>query len=78
MLVVLESFIQSQHGVLRAPLDLDTRLLDKGIIDSFALVSLSEELARAFALDLPPDALLPEDFETPRTLWTRLEQLMSP
>mgnify|MGYP001367386587 CR=1 FL=1 len=75
VLKILEEFIIREKGRLSEPLSLDTPLLQRGLIDSFAIVSLGEEFARAFGITVTSGTLIPEDFETPRQLWSRLQEL---
>jgi acyl carrier protein len=75
VLKIIEDFIIREKGRLSEPLSLDTPLLQRGLIDSFAVVSLGEEFSRAFGITVTSGTLIPEDFETPRALWSRLKDL---
>jgi acyl carrier protein len=74
LILLLEEFIARERGTPQK-VTLDMRLLESGIIDSFALVRLGEEVAVAFDLELTPGMLVPEDFETPGILWARLQEI---
>lgn len=59
-------------GLLRQTLGVevpshDTDLIDSGLLDSLALVSLLAEIERAFGFELPLDTLEVDDFRTIRT-----------
>lgn len=77
VLELIKGFIIRQRGALPEAVELDTRLLDAGLIDSFGLVDLGEEISRALGIPLLTGNLLPEDFESPRTLWLRIEEISS-
>jgi acyl carrier protein len=75
VLKIIEEFIIREKGRLSEPLSLDTPLLQRGLIDSFAVVSLGEEFGNAFGIALTSGSLIAEDFETPRLLYNRLKDL---
>ena len=76
-LTVVRDFVASSSGGDVSSIDGDTLLLQDGHIDSFALVDLIGELERKLGLDLPEGALIPEDFETTKTLFDRLGEIQS-
>jgi acyl carrier protein len=49
--------------------------LRDGYLDSFALVELIADLEKHLNTPLEDGALIPEDFETPETLYNRLQEL---
>ena len=73
--VISESIVRAK-GDLSTPLTLDTPLLE-GLVDSFGLIELSEDIARALDLPLLSGNFVPEDFETPRTVWNRIQEILS-
>ncbi len=75
VLEIIQQFITHKQGAAARPIAADTPLLGEGYLDSFALVELIAELERQLPATLPDGSLIPEDFETPRTLCERLEQL---
>lgn len=53
----------------------DTPLFEEGLVDSFGMSSILAALEDATGQQLPEGALLPDDFESPRTLHTRLQEV---
>ena len=76
VLVIIREFVVREKGELTEKIDLDTPLLD-GVVDSFGLIDLAEEIGKAFELPLLSGNLLPEDFETARTLWNRIQDVQA-
>lgn len=76
VLLIIREFVARQKGATETPIELDTPLLDEGIVDSFGLMDLAEEFGNAFEIQLL-GKLLPEDFESPRTLWNRIQDVAS-
>jgi acyl carrier protein len=68
-------YVTKTRGTPKAPITADTKLYQEGHVDSFGLVDLIADLETALAIDLPPGALIPEDFESPRVLWSRIREL---
>ncbi len=75
-LSVVRGFVARTRGVPELAITAETRLLQEGHVDSFGLVELITELEGQLGLDLPQGSLIPEDFETPRSLHERLEALV--
>jgi acyl carrier protein len=75
VLEVVRQFIAHKQGAAARSIDADTPLLRDGHIDSFGLVELIAELQQKLRIDIPDGALIPEDFETPRVLFERLQDL---
>lgn len=65
---------------IRADIDfnnLDKKLIDDEMLDSFDIISIVGELNEAFDVDISVDELLPENFNTPDAmveLITKLQQ----
>ena len=76
ILGIVREFVTAQGGE-GAAIEADTRLLQEGHVDSFALVELIDALGRSLAKDLGDGALLPEDFESVAVLHARLSELFS-
>lgn len=76
LLVIVRGFVEREKGKLTTPINLDTPLLD-GVVDSFGLIELAEEIGKAFALPALSEDLLPEDFESARKLWGRIQEVES-
>ena len=52
-------------------------LIDGGILDSFDIVALVAEIDDAFGIEIPAEALLPENFNSAKAIFTLIQQLRS-
>lgn len=52
-----------------------TLLLEEGILDSFDMVNLVYELNEAFAVEIGPLELLPENFESPEKIDSLIQKM---
>ena len=59
----------------RDPLQADTGLIEKGILDSIEILNLVAFLEEEFAVTLPIDSFVPENFATPRTVAALVDRL---
>ena len=46
-----------------------TTLIDDGILDSFAILSIVSELEDAFDIRITPAEIIPENFNSAQALW---------
>ena len=53
-----------------------TTLIDDGILDSFAILSIVAELEDAFGVSVTPAEIVPENFNSARALWAMVQRLM--
>lgn len=62
---------------LRPDVDFDSEksLVDGGVLDSFDIVSLVGELSDAFDIEIQPNHLIPENFNSREAIWALIEQL---
>jgi acyl carrier protein len=67
---LLAEVVQVLRGVIPGSPELDahTELLGSGLIDSLSLVTAVTQLETRFGFMFPPEALVPETFETPAAL----------
>lgn len=72
---VIDAFVQRTRGTLPNSVTPDTPLLAEGWVDSFALIELIGQLREHLLPGLSDSDLIPEDFESPRTLFARLLSL---
>jgi acyl carrier protein len=72
---VVSEMVTRTRGLPPSTVQPSTRLLQDGLLDSFGLVVLVEELETTLGAKIPQGMLLPEDFETPEVLFERLKQL---
>lgn len=72
---VVRGFVQQKKGTLAQSITADSALLRDGYTDSFGLIELIGRLEKELSITLPDGALIPEDFESPRVLWNRLQEL---
>ncbi|NBI68658.1 acyl carrier protein [Pseudoflavonifractor sp. 60] len=50
-------------------------LIDDQILDSIDIVTLVAEISDAFDVEVPPEALVPENFNSAKALWEMIQQL---
>lgn len=74
VLAIVSEFSRTSRGTDPSSISPDTRLLQQGYLDSFGLVELIGLLEGRLGVDLLGQ-LIPEDFETVRTLYARLEEI---
>ncbi|EOT25472.1 hypothetical protein C805_02101 [Eubacterium sp. 14-2] len=57
--------------------DFDTceTLIDDGVLDSFAILSIVSELQEEFGISITPADIIPENFNSARALWAMVERL---
>ena len=53
-----------------------TELVDKGILDSFDMVMLISQISADFDVEVPPEALTPENFNSLEAMWALVQRLM--
>ena len=62
--IVREILLAEDESIL----EFDDPLLEPDIVDSAALIDLVMFLGQEFNISIPPDALVPENFETVQTI----------
>ena len=50
-------------------------LIDDGILDSLDIVSLVTEIDSEFGVRIPPEEIVPENFNSAEALWALIEKL---
>ena len=50
-------------------------LIDDQILDSIDIVTLVAEISDAFDVEAPPEALVPENFNSAKALWEMIQRL---
>lgn len=53
-----------------------TTLIDDGILDSFDIISLINELNDTFDIRIPANQIIPENFNSAAALWDMVERLL--
>lgn len=53
----------------------ETALIDDGVLDSFDIVALVGELNDAFDIEIKPNNLVPENFNSAEAIMALIEQL---
>lgn len=51
-------------------------LIDDGILDSFDIVTIVAEIDGEFDVQIPAEALIPENFNSAKALYTLVQQLL--
>lgn len=54
-----------------------TTLIDDGILDSFAILSIVGELEDAFGVQVTPAEIVPENFNSAQALWEMVQRLQA-
>lgn len=52
-----------------------TTLIDDGILDSFAILTLVGEISDAFDVEVTPAELIPENFNSAQDIWAMIQKL---
>lgn len=62
---------------LSSDIDFETEdaLIDGGMLDSFDIVTLVAEIDDAFGIEIPAEALIPENFNSAKTIFALIQQL---
>ena len=55
--------------------EIETALIDDGVLDSFDIVALVGELNDAFDIEIKPNNLVPENFNSAEAMMALIEQL---
>ncbi|MBR5741694.1 MAG: acyl carrier protein [Firmicutes bacterium] len=50
-------------------------LIDDKILTSIDIISLVAEISDVFGVDIPPEELVPENFNSAEALWAMIERL---
>ena len=53
-----------------------TTLIDDGILDSFAILSIVAELEDTFGVSVAPAEIIPENFNSAQALWAMVQRLL--
>ena len=64
---------------LSSDIDFETEdaLIDGGILDSFDIVTLVAELDDTFGVEIPAEAMIPENFNSAKAIFALIQQLMA-
>lgn len=54
-----------------------TTLIDDGILDSFAILSIVAELEETFNVSVSPADIIPDNFNSAQALWTMVQRLQA-
>ena len=62
---------------LSSDIDFETEdaLIDGGMLDSFDIVTLVAEIDDAFGIEIPAEALIPENFNSAKAIFAPIQQL---
>ena len=62
---------------LSSDIDFETEdaLIDGGMLDSFDIVTLVAEIDDAFDIEIPAEALIPENFNSAKAIFALIQQL---
>ena len=62
---------------LNPDIDFETEdaLIDGGLLDSFDIVTLVAEIDDAFGIEIPAEALIPENFNSAKAIFALIQRL---
>lgn len=62
---------------LSSDIDFETEdaLIDGGMLDSFDIVTLVAEIDDTFGIEIPAEALIPENFNSAKAIFALIQQL---
>ena len=62
---------------INSDIDFETEdsLIDGGMLDSFDIVTLVAEIDDAFGIEIPAEALIPENFNSAKAIFALIQQL---
>lgn len=62
---------------LSSDIDFETEdaLIDGGMLDSFDIVTLVAEIDDAFGIEIPAEALIPENFNSAKAIFALIQRL---
>ncbi|RDU22031.1 acyl carrier protein [Anaerosacchariphilus polymeriproducens] len=52
-----------------------TTLIDDGVLDSFAILSIVSELEEEFDISITPVEIIPDNFNSAKALWDMVQRL---
>lgn len=52
-----------------------TTLIDDGVLDSFAILSIVSELEEEFDISITPVEIVPDNFNSAKALWDMVQRL---
>ena len=53
----------------------ETRLIDRGVLDSLDIMEIVAEISDAFGITLSPADIVPENFNSAQALWAMIVRL---
>ena len=71
---IIEILKEHIEGLENAEVSEDTQLTAKGLLESFDVINLLLVLEEAFDVELVPDLLQLEDFNSPKTIAAMIER----
>ena len=54
----------------------EDRLIDGKIFDSFSIISLISAISEAFDIELGPEHLIPENFNSAKAMWSMIQSVL--
>lgn len=53
----------------------ETKLIDGKIYDSFSIITLISQISETFDIDLGPEYLIPENFNSASAMWDMIQRI---
>lgn len=54
----------------------EDRLIDGKVYDSFSIISLVSAISDTFDIELGPEHLVPENFNSAKAMWTMIQSIL--
>ena len=55
----------------------EDRLIDGKVFDSFSIISLISAISEAFDIELGPEHLIPENFNSAKAMWSMIQSVLN-
>ena len=53
----------------------ETALIDDGLLDSFDVANLVDGIGEVFGVEIPPEEVVPEHFNSAQAMWEMIQDL---
>ena len=54
----------------------ETRLIDGKVYDSFSIITLVSQISEDFDIEIGPEYLVPENFNSAAAMWKMIQQIL--
>lgn len=71
----MERLVEIMKRVNPALLETDKRIMTDALVDSVDLVGIVAEIEEVFGIEIPIEAISPENFDSVDLMWSMIERL---